>query len=107
MVCAIDFFTHINETSGATGILSYPNTCFGYFWVSILLGFWLVIVLTIFFKEQDENPKPEMISIFGVASIPIFILSMVATRLEMLTNDGMAIMFTFTGLWLVLWFIKK
>lgn len=107
MVCNIDFITHMNNVTGLPGLLSYPNTCFGYFWVAILLGFWVVLVLTIYFKDKETNLRPEMTSILGVASIPTFVLSIVATRLSMLTNQGMTILFVFCAFWIVLWFLKK
>ena len=92
--------------------LVYPTSCDYYFYAKVFVGLFLVLILSIYYGEQRVNLKPDMISAMGVSSLAIFFLSLIGTLVKstagipMIQQDIFIYVFSFTIVFLGIWFFK-
>lgn len=87
-----------------SSILAFPNSCDYYFWAKIMGAFWIILTLTMFFREKEIMVKPDIISCLGVASIATTFVNTIGTFLNIMPLDVFIkftiVMVIFIGLWM-------
>ncbi len=96
----------LSNSSGISGLLQLPNSGYPYYWLLILSGIWLIIVLTFYFTEKDKTGKSNILSDMSVACLAIIMLSVVGTILKIVTIDIMIYILVFSMLVIGIWFFS-
>lgn len=97
----------LSPESGISGLMSLPNSSYPYFWAWILGGIWIIMVLTMYFKEVEKVGKGKIISSMAVASLAILLLSTIGTVLNIVSIDIMVILLVLTLLNIAIWFFSS
>jgi chromate transport protein ChrA len=80
----------LNNGSGISGLMALPNDSYPFFWAWILAGIWVIIVLTMYFKESEKfGGKAKILSSMAVASLAIIILATIGTVFTIISLDLM------------------
>lgn len=95
----------INGTIG--DFMTFPNSIYPYFWAWIIGGLWLIISLTLYYKEKEKIGKGRMLSSMAVSSLACMILSLFGTLLGIITLNIMIYIFVFGMLMTIIWFFSK
>jgi len=93
--------------------LIYPTSCYYYFWSTILFGLFILLVLTLYFRERDRETHPDIISNMGVSSMAIIFLSLILTLMK--NSDGIPVLqsdlfiyhIVFGLILILIWIFKK
>lgn len=79
-------YPNLNDFSGSLGeLLSLPNASYPFYWLLIMVGLWIIISLTIYFKEKADLGKGNLLSAMAVSAFAIIILSTVGTLFNIIT----------------------
>lgn len=106
MVCAgISNSTLIDNS--IAGILAYPNTCDYYFYAKMMGAFFIVLTLSLYFKDRERIVKSDMISCLGVSSIATIFVSLIGTLLQIIPSDIFIEIFVLGMVFIVIWAFKK
>ncbi len=97
----------LNNNSGIAGLLSLPNSSYPYFWAWILGGIWVIMVLTMHFKEVEKVGKSKILSSMAVASFAILLLSTIGTVLTIVPVEIMVTIVVFSFLVIGIWFFSS
>ena len=76
-----------NLSSGIGGLLALPNASYPYYWALIMMGLWVIIFLTMYFKEKDLLGKGNLVSAMAVSAFAIIMLSTVGTLFNIITLE--------------------
>ncbi len=94
----------LDSGSGIAGLMSLPNSSYPYFWAWILSGIWVIMVLTMYFKEVEKVGKAKILSSMAVASFAILVLSTIGTVLTIISVEIMVNILVLSliviGIWL-------
>lgn len=97
----------LNNESGIAGLMSLPNSSYPYFWAWILGGIWIIMVLTMYFKEVGKVGKANILSSMAVASFAILLLSAIGTVLTIVSVEIMVTILVLTLLVIAIWFFSS
>jgi hypothetical protein len=97
----------LNNESGVAGLMSIPNSSYPYFWAWILGGIWSIIVLTMYFKENEKIGKAKILSSMAVASLAILFLSTIGTVLTIISVDIMINILVLSLIIIAVWFFSS
>ena len=93
--------------STITGILAYPTTCDYHFYAKIMGAFFIIITLTLYFKDRERVVKADMISCLGVAAIATIFVSLIGTFLTIIQQDVFIEIFVLGMIFIMIWMLKK
>lgn len=96
----------LNNGSGIAGFMSLPNDSYPYFWAWIMGAIWVIMVLTMYFKEKERVGKGLILSSMAVASLAILLLSTIGTVLTIITIDIMVYILVLTLMIIAIWFFS-
>ncbi len=96
----------LDNSSGIAGLLSLPNASYPFFWAWILGGIWIIIVLTMYFKEVEKVGKSRILSSMAVASLAILLLSTIGTVLTIVSIEIMVNILVLSMLIIGIWFFS-
>lgn len=88
----LDFYdlSNLNENTTNIGtLLAIPNSSYPYFWAWILLGIWLIITSTLYFKEKEKIGRGKLLASMSVACFCIIILATLGSLLGIITSEIM------------------
>ena len=95
--------SNLTNSSGIAGLMRLPNTSYPYFWAWILGGIWIIIVLTMYFKEVERLGKAKILSSMSVSCFAIIVLSAIGTVLGIVTVDIMIYIIVFSFIIIAIW----
>jgi len=96
--------SNLTDTAGIGGLLSLPNTAYPYFWIWILGGIWIIIFLSLYFKEKERIGRGNLISSMAVSCLAILMLSLIGTIVGFITLEIMIYILVFSALIIGIWF---
>ena len=76
---------NISETGGIADLLALPNASFPFYWVLIMVALWVIITLTMYFKEKELTTKGNLLSAMAVSAFAIIMLSTIGTLFNIIT----------------------
>lgn len=94
-----------NHTIG--DILSLPNNSYPYFWIWILGGIWMIISMSLYFKEKERLGKGNLISSMAVSCFAILVLSLIGTLVGFVSLEIMVYVLVFCVMIIAIWFFSK
>ena len=74
-----------NVTGGIGELLALPNTSYPFYWALIMIGLWVIISLTLYFKEKSLLGKGNLLSSMAVSAFAIIMLSTLGTLFKIIT----------------------
>jgi len=74
-----------NVTGGIGELLALPNASYPYYWALIMIGLWVIISLTLYFKEKSLLGKGNLLSSMAVSAFAIIMLSTLGTLFNIIT----------------------
>lgn len=96
----------LNNESGIAGLMSLPNSSYPYFWAWIFAGIWVIIVLTMYFKEVEKVGKSNILASMAVASFAILLLAVIGTTFTIISVDIMVNILVLTLIVIGIWFFS-
>ena len=93
--------------SSITGILAYPNTCDYYFYAKIMGAFFIILSLSLYYKDKERLTKSDMISCLGVSAIATIFVSLIGTFIKIIPSDIFIKIFVVGMIFIVIWVFKK
>ncbi len=106
MVCAGISNSTLIDT-GITGILAFPTTCDYYFYAKIMGALFIILSLTLYFKDRERIVKADMISCLGISAIATIFISLIGTFLKIIQSDVFIEIFVIGMIFIVIWVFKK
>jgi len=95
---------NLSSDSNIGNFLALPNASYPYFWAWILGSMWLIISMTLYFKEKQTLGKGKLLSSMSVAAFAILVLSTIGTVLTIISLEIMVYIFIFSMLIIGVWF---
>lgn len=95
-----------NETAGMS-ILKYPLSGDPYFYFNILCGLWLILTLTLFFRDKEKLGISNFISALAVVSFAITVLGYFMSLMEFITSGMMGVILALSIVFIAIWFISS
>ena len=96
--------SNLDNSSGIAGLMALPNASYPYYWAWILGGFWVIMVLTMYFKEKESIGKINILSSMAVASLAIIFLAAIGTVLTIISTEIMVYFLVFGLMIIGIWF---
>ncbi len=97
----------LNNESGIAGLMSLPNASYPYFWAWIMGGIWIIMVLTMYFKESEKLGKSKILSSMAVSSFAILFLSTIGTVLTIISVEIMVYILVLSLIVIAVWFFSS
>lgn len=97
-------FSDLGENPDIGDFMALPNSTYPFFWAWIFGGLWLIITLTLYFKDKEKIGKSNMLSSMAVSSLMIIVLSMLGTIVGFVTNEIFVPILVFCLLIIGVWF---
>lgn len=76
---------NLSDDAGIGELLALPNASYPYYWVLIMIGLWIIISLTIYFREKELSTKANILSAMAVSAFAIIMLSTLGTLFNIIT----------------------
>ena len=108
MVCTA--FTGITNVGD---FLVWPTGCNYYFYLVVFATIFITLALILYNKEKEDIVKPDVISSLGVSAIVTLILALIGTLIKnsadipMVQQDIFLYIFSFSIIFILIWFFKK
>ncbi len=99
--------SNLNNGSGISGLMSLPNSSYPFFWAWILGGIWLIIVLTLYFKETEKLGRGKILSSMAVASFAIILLSTIGSVFKIVSAEIMVNILVLSLVIIGVWFFSS
>lgn len=94
-----------NATIG--DFFSLPNNTYPLFWGWIMGGIFLIITMTLYFKEKETAPKGNILSSMAISSLAVIFLSAIGTLVGFINLEMMIYILTFGMLIILIWFFSN
>jgi uncharacterized membrane protein len=85
MAIAYPDFSNLSENGSVSDLLSLPNASYPFFWTWIMAGLFLIITLSLYFRERQLKGVGNILSSMAVSSLAVIMLSLVGTLIGILT----------------------
>ena len=76
---------NISETGGIADLLALPSASLPFYWVLIMVALWVIITLTMYFKEKELTTKGNLLGAMAVSAFAIIMLSTIGTLFKIIT----------------------
>ena len=76
---------NLSDSAGIGELLALPNASYPFYWALIIIGLWVIVFLTIYFKEKEFSSKGNLLSAMAVSSFAMIMLSAVGTLFNIIT----------------------
>ena len=106
MVCAGISNSTLIDT-GIAGLLAFPTTCDYYFYAKIMGALFVILSLTLYFKDRERIVKADMISCLGISAIATIFISLIGTFLKIIQSDVFIEIFVIGIIFIVICVFKK
>ncbi len=106
MVCAGISNSTLIDT-GIPGILAFPTSCDYYFYAKIMGAFFIILTLSLYFRDRERIVKADVISCLGISAIATIFVSLIGTLLQIIQSDIFIEIFVIGMIFIVIWVFKK
>ena len=84
---AVDYPDLTGFSGNIVEVLKVPNSSYPFYWASMIMAIWVIISLTLFFKEKENSTKGNLLSAMAVSAFAMIMLSTLGTLMGILTLD--------------------
>lgn len=77
--------SNLSDGAGIAELMALPNASYPFYWSLIIIGIWVIISLTMYFKEKSVGRPGNLLSAMAVSAFAMIILSTVGTLFNILT----------------------
>lgn len=75
-----------NLSGGGIGeLLALPNSSYPFYWALIMIGIWIIISFSIYFKEKSLLSRGNLLSAMAVSAFAVIMLSTIGTLFDIMT----------------------
>ena len=78
---------NLSDTGGIGELLALPNASYPFYWGLIMIGLWIIVSLSLYFKEKSSLGKGNLLSAMAVSAFAIIMLSTIGTLFSILTLE--------------------
>lgn len=93
--------------SGITGFLSYPTSCDPQFYAKIMVAIFIIIALSLYWKDRNKLVKTDFLSALGVSAIATIFLTLIGTLVGFITSEIFTQILVGGLVFITLWFFKR
>ena len=79
--------SNLSDGAGIAELMALPNSSYPFYWALIIIGIWVIISLTLYFKDKEEGRPGNLLSAMAVSAFAMIILSTVGTLFNILTLE--------------------
>ena len=90
-----------------TGILAFPTSCDYQFYAKIMAALFVIIAMTLFYRDKHRGIKADMISAMGVSAIATIFVALIGTFIKIIQPDIFIEIFVMGMIFIVLWMLKR
>ncbi len=76
---------NLSDSAGIGELLAFPNASYPFYWGLIMIGLWIIISLTLYFREKELQAKGNLLSAMAVSAFAIIMLSAIGTLFNIIT----------------------
>lgn len=105
MVCA--GLEILGGNANITSLLTYPITCDYYFYLKFMAAFFIIIALSLYYKDKEKLVRADFISCMGVSGLATIFLALAGTLLKIIQKDIFLYIVVFCIIFVALWLFKK
>ena len=84
---AVDYPDLTSFSGDIVELLKLPNSSYPFYWASMIVAIWVIVSLTLYFKEKDNTTKGNLLSAMAVSAFAMIILSTLGTLIGILTLE--------------------
>lgn len=95
----------VNST-GLIGILNFPTICDAQFYAKIMGAIFMILTLTLFFREKDEKGEGDFLSAMGVSAIAVIVISLIGTYLTIIQPQIFIEILVLCLIVIAIWLVK-
>lgn len=77
--------SNLSSGDGIVELMALPNSTYPFFWTLIMIGIWIVISLSMYFKEKEDLRRGNLLSSMAVSAFGVIMLSTLGTLFNILT----------------------
>ena len=77
--------SNLDGSAGIAELLALPNASYPFFWGLIMVGLWVIISLTMYFKEKSLLGRGNLLSAMAVSAFAMIMLSTIGTLFNIIT----------------------
>ena len=77
----------LSDGAGIGELLALPNASYPFYWALIMVGIFVIISLTMYFKEKSVGRPGNLLSSMAVSAFAVIMLSTVGTLFNILTLE--------------------
>lgn len=100
-------FSNLGNSSNIGNFLALPNSSYSYFWAWIFAGIWLLITLSLYFKEKERTGKQKFLSSMATSSFVIIFLLTLGSLVGFISLEIMIYALVVNLLIIGVWFFSK
>lgn len=79
--------SNLSDGAGISELMALPNASYPFYWALIIIGIWIIVSLTMYFKEKSLGRPGNLLSAMAVSAFAMIILSTVGTLFNILTLE--------------------
>lgn len=76
---------NLSDTGGIGELLALPNASYPFYWGLMMVGIWIIISFSLYFKEKSQLGKGNLLSAMAVSAFAIIMLSTIGTLFNIIT----------------------
>ncbi len=76
---------NLSDNAGIAELLALPNASYPFYWPLIMIGIWVIISLTLYFREKELTAKGNLLSSMAISAFAIIMLSTLGTLFKIIT----------------------
>ena len=84
---AVDYPDLTNFSGDIVEVLKLPNSSYPFYWASMIVAIWIIVALTLYFKEKETSTKGNLVSSMAVSAFAMIVLSTLGTLIGFLTLE--------------------
>ncbi len=96
----------LSNSSGIGEFLSLPNASYPYFWAWIIGGIWMIITMTLYFKEKEKKGFGNILSSMAVSCFAVLVLSLIGTIVGFISVEIMIYILVLGFAIIAVWFFS-
>lgn len=75
MVVEYPDLSNLGDDSGIAELMALPNSSLPFYWALILVGIWVIISLSMYFKEKADGKPGNLLSGMAVSALAVIMLA--------------------------------
>ncbi len=87
MVVEYPDLSNLGDDAGIAELMALPNASLPFYWTLILVGVWVIVSLSMYFKEKSEGKPGNMLSGMAVSALAVIMLATLGSLFNIVTFE--------------------